>query len=332
MNQKLKIDVSTMAVVKLTLIIFAIYLLYLIRDVIVVLFVVLILVASLRPVVKSWGKKIGNTFAVIALMLIMFGMIAAFLYVIVPPFIDQTKSLINNLPGYANRLSILRDRVPSLDNAYTSILSSIGDVGGGFISVTTGVFGGIVTFLTIIVLTVYFLLDEKFFANTFYRMIPSDKRETIIEIISKITQKVGDWLRGQLLLGLIIGLCVYVGTSIIGLRYALTLGVIAGVLEIIPIIGPIISGVLGTLIALFISPVTALITAIFYIVLQQLENNLLVPKIMQRAVGLPPAIIIVAILIGGKLLGIAGALLAVPISGILYVIIQEWDIIKKIYK
>jgi len=330
--ERVKIDISVAVILKIALVLGAIYLVYLLRDILTLIFVVLILVAALRPIVKGWGRKIGNTFAVIILLAIIITLIAGFIYAVLPPFVSQTKQLVENAPSYVQRFTVIRNNMPSLEKALSSAPQSFSTISGGFVSVTTGVFGGIVSFLTAIVLTIYLLLDEQFFNKTFSGLIPPEKRESVWEIIDKLTLKVGNWLRGQLVVGLLIGTLVFLGTTIIGLHYSLTLGVIAGTLEFIPIIGPIISGVLGTIVALFVSPITALITAVFYIILGQLNGSFMAPKIMQKAIGLPPAVIIVTILIGSKLLGVAGALLAVPISGIIFVILSDWQTIKNLAK
>jgi len=186
--------------------------------------------------------------------------------------------------------------------------------------------------LTVVVLTVYLLLDQRFFRNLSNVIIPEDKRDEVAIITEKVATKVGAWLKGQLFLSLIIGSLSFVGLWIIGVPYALTLAVISGLLEIIPVLGPIIAGIVAALVALTVSPLAALFVIAFYFILQQLENNIIVPKIMQKAVGLPPAVIIIAILIGGSVLGILGALLAVPVSGILYVLVKERATVSEIMK
>lgn len=332
MNNRIKIDISAASVVKVVLTLAGIYLLFLIRDVLVSILISLILVAALQPVVANWSKRIGKGLSILAVFLVVAGIIAGFIYLIIPPLVQETVQLIQNIPSLVQKYSLIRDHLPSLESALSSFANNFGNISSRFVSITTGVFGGLVTFVTIIVLTIYFLIDEKFFARAVAALIPSEKKEVAAEVFAKIALKVGNWVRAQLLLGLIIGFLSFVGLTIMGVPYALTLAVIAGFLEIIPAIGPIIAGVIATLIALTVSPVIALVVAIFYIVLQQLENHLIVPKIMQKAVGLPPAIIIIAILIGGKLLGVLGILLAVPVTAVIYVIFQEKDNIRKAIK
>jgi predicted PurR-regulated permease PerM len=132
------------------------------------------------------------------------------------------------------------------------------------------------------------------------------------------------WLRGQVILGLIIFAVTLVGLSILKVNYALTLAVIAGLLEVLPIIGPIVAGGLAVLIALTQSPLLALIVMGFYLLVQQLENHILVPQVMKKSLGLNPIAVILAIIIGGKLLGFIGILISVPVTAAIGVLLEEF--------
>jgi predicted PurR-regulated permease PerM len=310
--------------------VFGLYLLYLIRGVLLLVFVVLILVAALRPIIKKWEKSIGRPLSILSIFLIILAITVGFIYLIIPPLVEQSRQLITNIPDYLDKVSILRSHFPAIEKGLSAITDSAGQLTGRFLSITANIFNGIVAFFTVIILTIYSLIDEKRFLKFAQSIIPNDKKDYVLSLSNKVSEKIGDWLGGQIILGFVIGILSFLGLSIIGLPYALTLAVIAGLLEIVPIVGPIISGILAALVALTVSPITAIIVVVFFIVLQQIENNFLVPKIMQKALGLPPAIIILAILIGGKLLGIIGGLLAVPVAGVLYLIVQEWQTVRKI--
>lgn len=331
MEERAKIDISVATIIKLVVVLFSIYLLYLIRDVVVLLFVVFILVSSLGPIVNSWSKRIGKPLSILSISLIFIGLLVGFIYLIVPPFINETGQLVANFPSYLEKLSALKGQLPSLNSTFANISQSLGGITGNFFAITAILFGGISSFIMMVILTIYFLADEKILSKLAAYVIPPDKREDVIQISQKISEKVGNWVRGQLLLCLVMGIIAFIGLSLIGVKYALTLAVLTALLEFVPIIGPLISGAVAALIALTtVSPLAAVIVVAFFILASQAENSFLVPKIMQKAVGLPPAIIIIAILIGSKLIGIFGALLAVPISGIVYVLIQEWQTIRKV--
>jgi predicted PurR-regulated permease PerM len=327
---KMKLEISTSTLIKIVLFGLVLWLIVALKEVIIILFVVAILVSALRPLVNQWGEKIGNKLAVFVIFILFVGVLIGVFYLIIPPLVVQLRQLIENIPGYISRYTALTEHFPSINRALSSLASL--PIGSNVVNITTNFVGGIVSTLTTIILVIYFLLDQDIFAKNFEKLLPIHKRTKILKVIHKISEKVGNWLRGQFLLGLIIGTLVFIGLTIIKVPYALALAMIAALLEIIPIVGPFISGGLAVLVALTVSPITALIVLIYFLVMQQLEGNIIVPKIMQKAIGLPPAIIIIAILIGSKLLGITGALLAVPISGIIYVMIQEHSTIREITK
>ncbi|HOX40627.1 MAG TPA: AI-2E family transporter [bacterium] len=329
-DRKVKLDIPFSTVLKVTISIAVLVLLFRIKEVFILLFVVGILVAAFRPIVQRWERHIGRPIAILSLLVLTLLAIGGFIYIIIPPLVEQVGQLINNMPDYIDRYANLKTHFPTIEKGISSLTQNLGDITGSFLSFTASFFGAVVTFFTVLILTFYFLADEKSFSRAIIPLIPQEKKILASDVLNKLAQKVGDWLRGQLFLGLIIGLITFIGLTIIGIPYALTLAIIAGVFEFIPIVGPVISGVLAVLSALTISPILAIITTVFFVILQQLENNLLVPKVMQKAVGLPPAIIIIAVLIGGKLLGISGALLAVPVCAVLFVVVQEWSTLKKL--
>ncbi|MEI7792488.1 MAG: AI-2E family transporter [Candidatus Berkelbacteria bacterium] len=332
MKEKIRIDVPFSTMLKIVLTILLFYFFYVIRDVLLILFIVVILVAGLRPTVNKWAKKIGRTFSVLILLVILLSILAVFIYIIVPPMVDQIRQLASNFPEYIRRFAAFRSQVPYVEKITNTIAQSLGGYAGNFVSFATSVFGGLVTFLLVVVLTIYVLIDDHVFTGAIKSLVPANKRDEVIELVNKLSDKIGDWLRGQLLLCLIMGTLVFAGLSIIRVPYALTLGVLAGLLEMIPIIGPVTVCTLSALVALSIHPITAVIVIVFYIVLHQLEDNLVVPKVMQRVIGLPPAILIISMLVGARLMGLVGTALALPVAGIIYVIFQEWDVIKSIFK
>lgn len=335
MKQKIEIDISFTTILKLVLSFLAIYLVYIIRDVIALIFVTIIIVSAISPLVDELQKKMNRTLAASIVFAIFVLMIVGIIYAIVPPVAEQSKLLANNIPGYIERVApyyqATKIYLPSLQNSFDKISSSLSSISGNIFAATAGVVGGIVSVITVAVLSFYLLIDEKAFKNSLFALIPPDKRDDAADIFKKIALKVGDWLRGQLTLGVVVGIIDLIGLLIIGVPYALTLALISMLFEIIPVVGPIISGIVAAGIALTVSPVTAVFVVILYIVVQQLENHILVPQIMKKAVGLSPVVIIVAIVIGAKLLGVAGALLAIPVAAVISVIAQDWNVVKRIF-
>ena len=331
MSDKIKFEISTFTIVKIIFIIAIIYFLFLIKDIITLLFVVIVLTASFRPVINKWEKRIGRLAAVILFFVLSLAAISAIIYLIIPPVIAQIKQLVIAVPDYFGKYDFLRQYIPSIKESASSISNNIGNITGGVFVIASNVFGGFVYFISGAIMIAYLLLDDKS-GHFLLNLVPNDQRDQIYSLTQKVSGKVGDWFRGQLILCLIIGLLVWIGLVILNVPYALALAVFAGVLEMIPTIGPIISGAVAVIIAVQVSPFVALMVVILFLVFHQLENSILVPKIMQKAVGLPPFVVILAVLIGAQILEIPGAILAVPVAASLWVIIQELPQIRETFR
>jgi predicted PurR-regulated permease PerM len=187
-----------------------------------------------------------------------------------------------------------------------------------------GVVGGIFGFVTILILTFYLLVESGELRASFLRLFPARRRARVDAASRAITVKVSAWLGGQLFLGLVIGSTSALGLWLIGVPYFYVLALISGVGELIPVVGPVLAAIPAIAVASSISLKTVLLVVAFFFVQQQFENHVLVPKVMSRQVGVSAVTVIIALLIGGKLLGILGAILAVPTAAILQVIFAEW--------
>jgi len=329
MKEKTYLEISSWFIVKALAVLVLFYLLFLIRDIIALFIIVLILTATFRPTVNKWEKYIRRLPAVLALLAIAVVLVAFISYIIIPPVIEQTKELFANIPYYLSKFSLLKNYSEEIKQNISSFSK---EFTGGVVSFTAGVFGGVISFFTAVIMTVYLLLDKKGLTHFVNSIFPARQSESIITVGRKVADKVGNWFRGQMFLGVIIAIVDLIGLLIIGVPYALSLAIISGVLEIISTIGPMIAGIIAVLVAVADAPWKGLAVLILYVAVQQLENNILVPKIMQKAVGLSPVIIILAILIGAKLLGIVGAILAVPVAAAVSVLVNEWPILKSILK
>lgn len=332
MKQHVRIDISVWTFIKLILVLLTFYLLFLIKDILALLFVVMILVATFSPVIESWSKKIGRWPAVLSVVLIFIAIVGFLVYLVVPPVLNQMAEFAQSLPYFLEKISYFKNHFPTLQNYLDSMSTSLSGYTGGVVSFTLGIFGGIVTIVSALVLFIYLLIDEKAMKQAVVSIFPITHRKQLTDVLKKVGNQVGNWFRGQLTLASIVALVYLIGLTIIGVPYAAMLAVLAGVLDFIPVIGPIIAGAVAAFIALADSPIKALIVIVLYIAVQQLENTILVPKVMQKAVGLSPVIILVALLIGAKLMGLIGAVLAVPVSASISVIIQEWPTIKRAWE
>jgi len=332
-NKKVVFDVSYAAFIKLITIVLLLLFLYLIRDLLLMIIVAIVIASS----IDSWidwlqKKRVPRWLSVISVFLVLIGSFVLLFSLLVPPIIEQTQQLIGVLPQYFqiafDQLSDLKGVVG--ERAYDNIISSLNPsdsgVGEGSFSVfgtISGIFGGIFSIIMIFVLSFYFTVQEDSLKRFIKSLVPLKHRNYVDNLVSRMQKQIGYWLRGQIVLGVVVGVLLYIGLSLMGVKYALLLAILGGLLEIIPYIGPIISAVPAVFIALTQSPLLALSVVVLYIVVQQLENHLLVPKIMQRVVGLNPLITIIVILVGVKIAGIVGGVLAVPIATAIQVFLSD---------
>lgn len=328
--QKVVFDISIKSILKILAVLAGLWLAYALRDVIVILVVVAIIVIALEPFVhKLSDQGIPRGLSVIVLYLALISFLSMILYFLIPPIANQLKELTFNFPYYQDKISQidLGGATSTISNILDDLSSKLSSITGNIISGIVGIFGGLVSTVTVLVLTYYFLVDKQGITKMALKFIPQNQKDKFIETINKVSVKLGDWIQGQLVLMLAIGLVDWIALSIIGIPYALVLGVLSGLLEIVPVIGPVVAAVFAVFIALVASvPVWKIIAVVVvYILIQQLENHILVPKIMQKAVGLSPIMVIIAILIGSKLLGVGGALLAVPVAAGIQVLIEEYS-------
>jgi len=317
-NKVQQVEISYRTVVYTVLILLFLWVLFVVRDVIFLLIAAFVVMAGLHPFVDYIERlKVPRPIAIILAYVILFGVAVLIGTLIVPPLIWQFQKLIEQLQGYILPL------LPFLDLKSSNLADQIPKLSQNVLKITTGVFSTVIGFFTFIIITFYMLVERRHFKKFLDNFIGGKAERKISEIVVDIERKLGAWVIGQLALAVIVGVITYIGLVLLGVEFALSLSIIAGIFEIVPIIGPIISAIPAVLVALTISPVMALLVVALFFVVQQLENNIFVPMIMRRAVGIPPLVTILALTIGGKLAGVAGVILAVPLVVASQVIFQK---------
>ncbi len=306
------------------------YAAFLARHVLLLIYIAGLFAIGFTPVVRliERQRRIPRWLAILILYVVILGSIAVVISLIAPPLIAQAKGLWEAAPKmfergqqYLIEKGLLREQLTLREAVEQAPGTS--DAVGTITGAAVGIVGGIAGVLTILILTFYLLLEAESLRNTFIRLFPRSRRPQMAKASAEVTQKLSAWLNGQLLLAVTIGTTAAIGLWILGVPYFYVLALIAGVGEMIPVVGPIIAAVPGVAVALTISYQKALLVALFYLLQQQLENHVLVPKIMSRQVGVSAVTVIVALLIGGNLLGVLGAILAIPTAAILQVVYQE---------
>lgn len=312
--------------------------LYLARNALLIIYISGLLAIGFGPVVRAIEhqtivpvitRRLPRWLAILVVYIVIVGALTMVGLLVVPPLVDQAHELWTRLPLLLERgqtlllrYGLLTHRI-TLEEAVRGAPSSSGNAMDTVATAVTSVVGGLFGFLTIFVLTFYLLLESDTIFAAFARLFPRDDRPRVKEAARKISTKVSAWLNGQLILAGTIGASAAVGLYLLGVPYFYVLALIAGFGEMIPVVGPILSAIPAVLAAFTVSPKTALFVLIFFLLQQQIENHLLVPKVMERQVGVSAVTVIVALLIGGSVLGISGAILAVPSAAILQVLMQE---------
>ncbi|MGE5041904.1 MAG: AI-2E family transporter [Candidatus Levyibacteriota bacterium] len=294
------------------------------REILVILFMGYILMVALLPYVEFLVKhKIPRALAAGIVYFVVLAVVALLIVPLIPFFSTQFQSLIRSFPAYLNGiLKLLRVEMnPSQIQAF--IVSQLNAIGSSAFAVTGAILGTVFSTFLVFVISFYLTLDYERMKRELSLLFPKNQKEKMMDILMQVEDKLGAWFRGQIVLCFSIGLLTWIALSIINFPFALPLALLAGLLEIIPTIGPILSAVPAAIVALSISPGMTFLVILIYIGIQALENNLFVPKIMQRAVGLNPILIIIGISVGATLMGIIGALLSIPFIAMLIIIIRN---------
>ena len=304
------------------------------RGALLIIYISGLLATGLGPLVHTiehaapGTQRLPRWLAILLIYLSIIGVLTIVGLLVVPPLIDQAQDLSKRIPELLERGQRFLVEHRILDHRITleeAVRSAPGpsQAAGTVASAVASVFGAILALITVLILTFYLLVESDALFEAFARLFPRPDRPRVQAASLKITAKVSAWLSGQMILGGTIGLTAAVGLYLIGVPYFYVLALLAGFGEMIPVVGPIFSAVPAILVALTVSPQTGLITLIFFVVQQQFENHLLVPRIMARQVGVSPVVVIVALLLGGSLLGVMGAILAVPSAAIIQVVVDE---------
>ncbi|MBI4280708.1 AI-2E family transporter [Candidatus Uhrbacteria bacterium] len=335
-RQPVSFQISVLTIVKIVLVLAGLYLLYLVLGIIIIIFVSLLLAALIDPLADWFQKrKIPRGLAVLVIYIALFAVLALIAILLVPPILTEFSELAQNFGTVWERLTATFgnaqeffsrygiDLEKNIQRGLQSLEETIAAGIENAFGTVWGFFGGLLKFLMVLVLTFYMVVEEGALKRLFRSVAPEEHQPYLADLLTRMQQKIGLWLRGQITLMIVVGVLTYVGLLILGVDYALVLGLLAGLAEIIPYVGPIVAAVPAVIIAFSQSWVLAIFAAILAFAIQQLENNLLVPKIMQRAVGLNPIVSIVALLVGARLGNVLGAILAIPVATAIAVVLHD---------
>jgi len=331
--------ISTGSIVKTVLVIVACYFLYYIRDIVLIILTAIVLASAVEPGIKWFQKRrvprvIGALFIYVATAAVM---VSSF-YFLLLPLVQESSDLLKTLPEYGIAVSQVAEVDTagganffqnfsegfSLPAVVATVNATLVNLSSGFFGTVDVIFGGILSFLLIIIISFYLGVQEDGVGQFLRIVTPIDKEAYVIDLWNRSKVKIGLWMQGQLLLAIIVAVLVYLGLTLIGVRNALLLAVLAGVFEIIPLFGAFLAAAPAVLIGFLDGGVTlAVIVAGLFLIIQQFESQLIYPVVVKKVVGVPPIVSILALIIGAKIAGFLGIVLSVPIAAVLMELLKD---------
>lgn len=320
-----KIEISHKTIVFTILFLLSLYFVFLIKDIIVFVFIAFLVMTAVNPLVSRLESlKLSRGLSAFFVFLFVIGSLIGTLAALVPPLISQSSTLINQIQ--VPPIITEKFRSLTIDLQDIEVIANQLDSVPKVLNVILSAFSGFLVLISLSVMSFYLTVERRNLHQHLVWLFGNNGAEARAEnFVNKIEEQIGGWVRGEFILMFVVGLLTYIGLRLLNINYALPLAILAGALEIVPNIGPIMSAIPAIIIAyLSVSPLLALAVTALYILVQQLENNLIVPMIMKKATGLNPVVTLILLFIGLRLGGFGGAALAIPTFLIVRISIQEF--------
>lgn len=324
------LDISWGTILKLTVAFFSLYLLYLLRDILVWVIFGLILSILFNPAIDFLSRKyFPRVLATILVYVVIFGILGLMIYSIAPLFVSEIQQFSQVFPEYFERVSpVLKglgiEAFENFESFSQTFEQGLTQASSNIFSAIGAIFGGIFSTVTIFAIALFLSLEEKGIDKIIGILSPKRYEAFALSLWAKSQKKVGGWFGARVLCCLFVGLTTFVTCYVLNIKYATSFGFMAGVLNIIPIIGPVITGIFITILVALTSWTKAMFFLIAFLIIHQIEGNILNPVLTRKFIGLPPVLVLVAVIAGAKLWGVMGALLAIPIAGILFEFLRDF--------
>jgi predicted PurR-regulated permease PerM len=334
-----RISISAGTVAKIIVVILLFALAFYLRDILLVVVASVVIASSIEPMVRwCMAKRLPRTIAVLLIYIsAAFVFVGTFYFFLIPLF-GEFQVFMSSLPEYLGSLSSITSQtslgpsvngiidnlpVPEIISRIDTALSALSK---NAFTTASVVLGGLLNFVLILVLSFYLSVQAGGITNFLKTISPAAHRKYVVDLWNRAEQKIGLWLQGQLLLAVIVGVLTYLGLTLLGVQHALLLGFVAGIFELIPLFGPILASIPAIAFAYQAGGVgQSLLVMGFYLIVQQFESQLIYPLVVKKVIGVPPIISILALVVGAKLFGFLGLLLAVPIATILMEFFNDLD-------
>ncbi|OGE80950.1 MAG: hypothetical protein A2826_00285 [Candidatus Doudnabacteria bacterium RIFCSPHIGHO2_01_FULL_43_23] len=325
-------NIATSAVIKVVGVLLALYFFFLIRDVILLLVVSMILASALTPLVESLYLRVRfpRALTVGLVYLLFIGLVALILILLVPRLASELVELGGSIEIFradfqneGSRLGTLFSQF-GLAESLRTLGASVAQFTSTLFEKSLGFFGSIFSVISVLVISFYLVAQQNALKDFVKSLAPKNYHDRINNVVQKVQQKLGRWLIGQISLMAVIFILTFIGLTILGVENALVLALFAGLLEIVPYLGPFLALIPAVILAFIQSPILGLLVLILYVVIQQLENYLLVPRIIGKSIGANPLVVLIALLIGFRIAGILGMLIAAPLVAVITVILEDY--------
>lgn len=309
-------------------------LIYFARNAITVLFLAIFISSALDSlVIKLETWRIPRLLGTILVFLTLLLSVAVLIYTIVPIALFELRGIFNNLDGVVGQilnLGIPRQFTDLINSNLENISNTLFAGSTSFLEVMGHLLGGVTSLLATLIIAFYLTLSRDGVGRFIRAVFPEDMEDKVLSIYYRSKKKIGLWFQAQLILSLVVGFLAFLGLWLLGVKYAVILGILAAIFELVPIVGPIFAGGVAVVIGLSQSPVTGVYVLLLFLVIQQLENHVLIPIMMKKAIDVHPVVILIALLGGAELAGFVGLILAVPAVVIANEVVADWVTQKEI--
>ncbi len=327
-------------------IVLALWLIVFLKSLVLIILTAIVLASAIEPGVRFFVRRyrFSRALAVALIYVVVLGILFSIAYLFIPPLVQEARGFLTLIPQYVSAFNI-QTYLPvslealahqsaastlSLTNSLFGLETLFTQTSSGAFHAISVIFGGVVSFVLIIVLSFYFAVAETGVDDFISVVVPVEHQEYAIGLWKRSHHKIGLWMQGQLMLSLIMGIFAFLWLTIVGVPYAFIIAVVAAFAELVPIFGPLISGVVAVIVAVTSGGLSmGLLAGGGFVILHQLESHLIYPLVVKKVVGVPPILVILALIVGGQIAGFLGIVLSVPIAAALQELVSDIQKAKK---
>lgn len=330
MNGEKILDISWKTILKISIAVAIFYILYSVRDILIWFIFALTISILFNPAINFLQKRrIPRIIAVVLVYVGTFGILSFLIYLVVPLFISEIQMFLQSFPEYFEKISppLKGLGFQAFENVESFLLVlgvTLEGMADNIFSALFAVFGGVFTTLFVIITAIFLSMEGKSVERGLLLLFPKKHEAQVLDVWARCQKKVAGWFGARLVACLFVGVLSYVLLMLTNVKYPFTLALFAGVFNFIPYIGPLLTGIVFFLIIFPVDIFKGIFVLIVFAIIQQLENSILTPILMKKFVGLPPALVLLSLVIGGSLWGLLGAVLAIPLFGILFEFLKEF--------